>query len=274
MTNDKSQQPRETDAVLGAVANPPAISPVSSLVLGGLEGFKRRLGSSVAIAQGIDPSEALNYGQEGIDLLLKNLEQGTPELRRSIYNLLRYRTDLKIRQAISEHTPYQLFECLLTIDVQFDKVNAIGFSSDGQTLCCTNSRKRMQGWDVQTGDRVTPPSIPLARVNAIALNPTKKILIMGSYKRIKILDWRTEREVRTLTGHASYVSAVASSLNGEILVSGGWDKTIKVWQLSTGKSIHTLVGHSDSIDCVAISPDGQAIASSSRDRLIKIWGIP
>lgn len=67
--------------------------------------------------------------------------------------------------------------------------------------------------------------------------------------------------------------SVAISPDGQILVSGGSDKTIKVRSLHTGRILRTLSGHSGSVYAVAISPDGQTLVSGSWDKTIKLWSL-
>ncbi len=83
--------------------------------------------------------------------------------------------------------------------------------------------------------------------------------------------WQQAELRRTLSGHSDVVRAVAVSPDGQILVSGSYDKTIKLWALRTGKLSHTLIGHTNRVTCIAISPDGETLASGSYDRTIKLW---
>ena len=55
------------------------------------------------------------------------------------------------------------------------------------------------------------------------------------------------RELRTLTGHSSWVTGVAVTADGQRAVSASEDKTLKVWDLDSGRELRTLTGHSDSV---------------------------
>ncbi|WP_016949408.1 WD40 repeat domain-containing protein [Anabaena sp. PCC 7108] len=80
--------------------------------------------------------------------------------------------------------------------------------------------------------------------------------------------------LRTLTGHNSYVQAVAITPDGKKAVSGSNDDTLKVWDLETGKELSTFIGES-SIFCCAVSPNGLTIVvgeQSGRLHFLRLEG--
>ncbi len=93
--------------------------------------------------------------------------------------------------------------------------------------------------------------------------------------------------LRTLTGHNSYVRAVAmpaagraNAPDGKTAVSASADKTLKQWNLETGKEISTLTGHNDYVTAVAMpaagranAPDGKTAVSASFDKTLKLWDL-
>jgi WD40 repeat protein len=98
---------------------------------------------------------------------------------------------------------------------------------------------------------------------------------------IKLWDVSTGELLSTLKsgffsndGHEADVNAVAFSLDGSLLISGGADNTIKIWNISNGKVLDTLNGHEDEITALAVTrrEDGiLLIASGSKDKTIKLW---
>ncbi len=87
--------------------------------------------------------------------------------------------------------------------------------------------------------------------------------------------------VHTLMGHTGAVTAVAISLDGQMLASGSRDRTIRLWDLKTGKLLHTFAGrslwssdgHGDRISALVFSFDGMTLISSSADTTIKLWDL-
>ena len=63
-------QPRAYDVVLGSQAK----APLGGVVLGGLEGVKQRLSSGAVEYQLAALSEALKYGDAGLDLVIQALQ--------------------------------------------------------------------------------------------------------------------------------------------------------------------------------------------------------
>jgi WD40 repeat protein len=78
---------------------------------------------------------------------------------------------------------------------------------------------------------------------------------------------------QTLTGHSSYVNALAISPDGSQIISASADKSIKIWNLATGRIVRTLTGHTSFVNALAISPDGQTLVSGGADRRIIFWNL-
>lgn len=81
----ESEEPREFDAVKGGQAPP----PVSGAVLGGIEGLRQRFASLNEQVRIDAIANALNYGDEGIDILVKALKDSSLQVRGSAYEILK-----------------------------------------------------------------------------------------------------------------------------------------------------------------------------------------
>ena len=83
--NSNQNQPREFDVVLGG-ENP---APVTGVVLGGIEGVKRRLESEIVDVKIKALNDALDYGDEGLDLVFKALENDSLQVQGFASRLLK-----------------------------------------------------------------------------------------------------------------------------------------------------------------------------------------
>ncbi len=102
--NNNPNQPREFDAVLGGEAPPPA----SGVVLGGIEGVKSRLKSSNFEVKIAAIEDAINYGDTGLDLVIKTLNNSSQQVQRFIARLLKRRGGKKGKQALLDFN-YNLY---------------------------------------------------------------------------------------------------------------------------------------------------------------------
>ena len=71
---------------------------------------------------------------------------------------------------------------------------------------------------------------------------------------IKVWSLETERELFTLNGHTDWVSSVAVTSDGNLVISGSDDNTLKVWDLETQKVIASFTGE-NSLECCAVAAD-------------------
>ena len=88
-------------------------------------------------------------------------------------------------------------------------------------------------------------------------------------------------EITSLCGylqHKDSVTSVEFSSDGELLVSGSWDKTLCIWNVKTGYLIWKKT-HQDKVNCVVFSPHGKFVVSASgsivdsRDNSVRLWNI-
>lgn len=110
-------QPRSSDAILGGQTPP----PVTGAVLGGLAGAKQRLESEALVARLSALQEAIQYGDQGIDLAVQALSDSAEPVRRLAGRLLRSHGEERGRDALLNHQPLSYFTTLA--DWRFETYN-------------------------------------------------------------------------------------------------------------------------------------------------------
>jgi serine/threonine protein kinase/WD40 repeat protein len=76
---------------------------------------------------------------------------------------------------------------------------------------------------------------------------------------------------RTIIGHTNAVKALHFSGNGELLASGGADRTVRLWRETNGLQIHSLTGHGKMVTSVQFGPDEDVLASGGLDWSVRLW---
>ncbi|MEH1936646.1 MAG: hypothetical protein V7L14_23675 [Nostoc sp.] len=94
-----SNRPRVYDAVLGSQEK----APPGAVVLGGMEGVKRRLANPVVEQKIAALEEALKYGEVGLELVILALEDKLWKVRQAAYLLLVDKQDSVVQQALQEY---------------------------------------------------------------------------------------------------------------------------------------------------------------------------
>ncbi|GAA6620283.1 WD40 repeat domain-containing protein [Scytonema sp. NUACC26] len=254
-------QPKDTDAILGSQTLPIH----NSAVLGGIDDVLDRLTSSIIEQRIAALSEALLYGEDGLDLVIMCLNEEPEQVGQTAYLLLRNRTEPKVRQALREYGSYEFFECLGVIKADAHRVV---ISPDSKTIVSLG-QKIIQFWDLKT----LKYKFALKSnydVFLLAFLDNKTILYHYNglirvwdlhLKWFKLSMWVAEYDVECL----------AISEHGNIAVCDS-DMTIKIWNLNTGKCIRSI---DDTADYLAITSDGKTFVSfnHSNGNIIKLWDI-
>ena len=122
---------------------------------------------------------------------------------------------------------------------------------------------------------IAPAKSVHAAVSALVWSPDAKLVALGSFQQIRLIDTATSQLVATFKGHAEQVRAVAWSSDGtRIAAAGGLPGQkgeIKLWNVATRQELLSIAGHRDCIYAAVFSPDGKQLATASYDKLIKIW---
>ena len=115
---DNPNQPKEYDAVLGGQNSP----PIDAAVLGGIAGVKQRFANPVLEIRIAALSDALNYGEKGLDLVMQALQDESMLVKSAAYFLIKDRQEPQVKQKLNNILPFFEFE-VITVDT-FGQINS------------------------------------------------------------------------------------------------------------------------------------------------------
>jgi formylglycine-generating enzyme required for sulfatase activity len=110
---ENPNQPREYDAVLGGESQ----VPFGAAVLGGIPGVKSRFVSPIVEVRIAALSEALKYGDAGLDLIIAALQNESTAVEFAAFSILKDRDEINIKQQLQKYFPTFEFD-VITVDAK------------------------------------------------------------------------------------------------------------------------------------------------------------
>lgn len=135
-------------------------------------------------------------------------------------------------------------------------IHSMSISSDGELLVAVTSHNEVIGRYLSRGklihfnriqnstkqswlDILRPSTLSNCPINAIAINPDRRVLASGdSNKTINLWDLRTQKVFYTFPErHLDRVVSISFSPQGQTLASGSYDGVIKLWRSFSGNNV-------------------------------------
>jgi WD40 repeat protein len=104
-------------------------------------------------------------------------------------------------------------------------------------------------------------------------DPSGQFVFAGTQDN-SVIRWHLESGKKiALTGHKSWVRALAFAAKEKLLFSGDWAGRVLVWPVDAEQPsmVRNLEAHRGWVRALAVSPDGKTLASCGNDHLVKLW---
>ena len=148
-------------------------------------------------------------------------------------------------------------------------VKDIQFSPDGTQLAVATT---IGVWiyNVNTGKEKGLLKGPMGGANAIEYSPDGRILAAHEDRTVYLWDHISGNK-HAFIGHTGDIRAIAFSKDGQMIASGGTDKTIRIWNVEAKRLMAILTGYDSTVSTVAFSSDSSMVAGGSKNGTIRVW---
>ncbi|MDB6118936.1 MAG: translocation protein TolB [Verrucomicrobiaceae bacterium] len=117
----------------------------------------------------------------------------------------------------------------------------------------------------------------LKPVYAVEVAPQGKVMALGRFGLVELLDGTTRKSLRVLVDIEGKASAMAFSADGTSLFVAAGDAGVSgvayQFNVADGKLVRKFAGHTDALYALAISPDGKQLVTGGYDQKIKLWDL-
>ncbi|MEM8680406.1 MAG: protein kinase, partial [Planctomycetota bacterium] len=149
------------------------------------------------------------------------------------------------------------------------RIHSLHFTADGSRLCSGHTG-HVQVWDPIEG-RWLDTLKQQGRALAIATADDPSTIVVGWGAVIRAWNLNDGREIRTLVGHQSEVSALATCPDRGCLVSGSVDRTVQTWDIRPLDNLDEYSGHAGQVFDISFSTDGTLLGTLAPDQSLRIW---
>jgi len=166
--------------------------------------------------------------------------------------------------------------CIVTFTEHTSGVTACEFAKKGNVLFTSSLDGSIRAWDLIRYRNFRTFTAPTRlSFSCMAVDPSGEVVAAGSLDSFDIYIWsvQTGQLLDQLSGHEGPVCSLSFAPNGDILVSGSWDRTARMWSIfNRTQTSESLQLQSDVLD-IAVRPDSAQIAISTLDGQLSFWSV-
>ncbi len=159
-------------------------------------------------------------------------------------------------------------------------INSVAFSPDGQFLVSAADDETVTIWDPVTGENLeTLTYVDPVPVNSLDFSPDGKIVALGTWNKITLLNVTDGKALATLGKHrergGTDIDAVLFLSNAKKLVAADMN-SLRVWDVESKTIQAALLDESKDFfqaEAIAASRDGKILASGNHRGKVTLWEV-
>jgi WD40 repeat protein len=155
--------------------------------------------------------------------------------------------------------------------VTVNRVTALAFLPDGNTVTGEIEGHGLKLWDTRTGEIKKRVEDKDSESSLVAISSNGATLAAAAEDATLNL-WNIEDNRKSVIprSDSDSVSALALSTTGQLIAAGS-SRELAVWDVRSGKKLFALSGHQSAITGVVFSSDDQMLASADESGTITLW---
>ncbi|KAF8571602.1 hypothetical protein P879_00912 [Paragonimus westermani] len=156
----------------------------------------------------------------------------------------------------------------------FDRINSLSYSSNGETLISSSDDDQMVMYDCTTGTPKRTLNSKKYGVNLIQFTHSPTTAIHASTKiddTIRYLSLHDNKYIRYFQSHSKKVVSLCMSPIDDTFLSGAMDCTIRLWDLRS-PNCHGVM-HVSGRPCAAFDPEGLIFAAGINSDSVKLYDL-
>lgn len=112
-------------------------------------------------------------------------------------------------------------------------------------------------------------------INASCFNATGDWIALASSSlgQMLVWEWQSEQYIMKQQGHASEMTCMTYSPDGQYIATGGEDAKVKLWNVNSGFCFVTFSDHTSLISAIQFSSNKKFIVSASYDGTVRAFDI-
>jgi WD40 repeat protein len=144
------------------------------------------------------------------------------------------------------------------------------FSRDGSLIAGSSRDSVLRVWSVRTGELLDTLRLTAALTTFEFDSDGRHVIVGTDHGTITIYEIEGLRLVRSMDAHRGPVTALVTSSNGRVLISGGADGTIRSWHFPDGSNARTMM-HGTGITSLALTTDMRHLVVTGADATVAMF---
>lgn len=159
----------------------------------------------------------------------------------------------------------------------YNKVNDVVFPHGYSDVFVTCSKNDIRVWNTKTSKELLRITVANMDCNTVTVSVDGKSIVSGwSDNKIRAYSPETGKPMYTINdAHNKGVTAIATTFNGQNLISGGGEGQVRVWHVTPYQQTmqEAMKEHKGSVTCIKVRKNDQECVTASTDGSCIIWDL-